>query len=178
MGTDAFSIKQFNRRNNSYSPRGSQEIMKPLRAHSCLREALFHTLQILQDHSIFFFCCSYPRGHFINSFLQDIPVCITSAGWGEKGFVRNALYRWSLVPCCRNAKASFPNMHSIFHIISCDLHLPSDTTAGWNSWQWGVQTNRFQYFCKMWSEWRWAMNTVLRRHLSEKCSPADFPGAC
>lgn len=101
--------------------------MKSLRAHRCLREALFHTFQILQNHSILFFCCSYPRGHFINSFLQDIPVYIIRAGWGETGSVRNALYRWSLVRYCRNAKASFPNMHPILHIVSCDLNLPSDT---------------------------------------------------
>lgn len=137
-----------------------------------------HTTQIMQNHSLLFLCCSYPTGHFINSLLQHIPVQGTKAGSGERGKAwEKALYRWSLVPCCRNAKASFSNIHPVLQIVSRNLSLPSErpqhagTAGGKSFWATGFNISKK---CDL-SEAELSTRSVPRSQLSKQRSPADFP---
>lgn len=129
---------------DSSSPRGSGEVMKSLRAHKVPKgDTLFHTTQILQNHSLLFLCCTYPTGHFINSLLQHIPVQGTKAGSGgmRQSVRKSSLHmepRALLWEC-----NSITSQHSP-HSPECTLWSQSSfrqTTACWNSWQWGIQTN-------------------------------------
>lgn len=161
------------------SPRGSEEVMKPLGAHRCLREALCFIP--LRSCRIIVSSSSAAAIQQVTSSIAFFSTSLSRAlkqDQGQRGRVwEKALYRWSLLPCCGNAKASLPNIHPTLQIVSCDLGLPSDRpqhagTAGSKA----LRPIGFIISTKGdLSEGKPSIQLVLRSHLSEQCSPADFP---